>query len=612
VTTRKGAPNLRFRFSPRPNRAHEIHWHEWGPQAFEEAARQDKPMLLSLSAVWCHWCHVMDETTYSDEAVIQHINDQFVPVRVDNDQRPDINLRYNMGGWPTTAFLTPEGDILTGATYLPPERMRELLPQLAAHYRGNREQIQERIQEMLQQRQAGGRIQPASLDERIFFEVLRTVSDAYDPVYGGFDDAPKFPHSDAIDLLVYAYQLGRDPDILHMARKTLEYMARGGVFDQEWGGFFRYATNRDWSVPHFEKMLEDNARLLSSYLHLYRATGEQFAAQVASRIIAYLDGHLWNEEQGYFGGSQDADEHFYTLSTAERELLPVRSADSASTDGGEPYIDPTCYTSWNALAASAYLEASWVLEQPELAERALRVLEFLWGRCRKPASGMYRFYDGRPHLPGLLGDQAQTAIALLNAYEVTGDALHLKRARQLATFIRERFADPEGGFFDTWDENEGLGRLRERQKSVAENAAAAVLFTRLHRLTGDETAPQAAKGTLEAFAGVYGHLGYFAAAYAQAVHLFLSPYAQVEIVGDVAEHGTRALLQTALRLDLPARSVRVLHPQRDVARLKASLLPAEPWPAAYVCYNTTCSPPVTEPHALAEAAESMRRLATSG
>jgi len=347
-------------------------------------------------------------------------------------------------------------------------------------------------------------------------------------------------------------------------------------------------------------MLEHNARLLSSYLHLYRATGEQFASQVASRTIAYLDGHLWNEEQGYFGGSQDADEHFYTLAAAERERLP------------EPYVDPTCYTSWNALTASAYLEASWALERPELAERALRVLEFLWGRCRKAASGMLRFYDGRPHLPGLLGDQAQTAIALLDAYEVTGDALHLKRARQLATLIRERFADPEGGFFDTWDQNEGLGRLRERQKSMAENAAAAVIFTRLHRLTGDEAALQAAKGTLEAFAGIYAHLGYFAAAYAQAVHLFLAPYAQIDIVGDVAEDGTQALLQAALRLDLPARSVQVFHPQRDAARLKASLLPAQPWPAAYVCYNTTCSPPVTEPHALSEAAESMRRLVTSG
>jgi len=600
VATKKEASRPRFRFSPRPNRAHEIRWHEWGLQAFEEAGRQDKPILLSLSAVWCHWCHVMDETTYSDEAVIQYINDQFVPVRVDNDQRPDINLRYNMGGWPTTAFLTPEGDILTGATYLPPERMRELLPQLAAYYQGNREQIQERIQEILQQRQAGGRIQPASLDERIFFEVLQAVSDAYDPVYGGFDDAPKFPHSDAIDLLVYAYQLRRDPDILHMARKTLEYMARGGVFDQEWGGFFRYATNRDWSVPHFEKMLEDNARLLSSYLYLYRATGEQFAAQVASRTIAYLDGHLWNEDQGYFGGSQDADEHFYTLTAAERESLP------------EPYVDPTCYTSWNALTASAYLEASWVLERPELVERALRVLEFLWRRCRSAGEGMYRFHDSRPHLLGLLGDQTQTAVTLLDAYEVTGDALHLKRARQLATFIRERFVDPDGGFFDTWDEDEGLGRLRERQKSLAENAAAAVFFARLHRLTGDEAALQAARGTLEAFAGVYAHLGYFAAAYAQAVHLFLAPYARIDIVGDVAEDRTRALLQAALQLDLPARSVQVLHPQRDAARLKASLLPAQPWPAAYVCYNTACSPPVTEPHALSEAAESMRRLATSG
>ena len=594
MSTKKGASQPRFRFSPRPNRAHEIRWHEWGSEAFEQARQQAKPILLSLSAVWCHWCHVMDETSYSDEAVIQYINDQFVPIRVDNDQRPDINLRYNMGGWPTTAFLTPEGDILTGATYLPPDRMRQLLPQLAAQYQGNRQQIHERIQEILRQHQTDANIEPAPLSQQVFDEVLRAVSDAYDPVYGGFDDAPKFPHSDAIDLLVYAYQLRHDPDVLHMARKTLEYMARGGVFDQEWGGFFRYATNRDWTVPHFEKMLEDNARLLSNYLHFYRATGEEFAAQVAGRIVAYLDGHLWNEE-GHFGGSQDADEHFYTLSAAEREPLP------------EPYVDSTCYTSWNALAASAYLEASWVLERPELAERALRVLDFLWRRCRSASDGMYRFHDGRPHLPGLLGDQVQTAIALLDAYEVTGDSLHLKRARQLASFIRERFADSTGGFFDTWDVDEGLGRLRERQKSLAENAAATVFFTRFHRLTAEEAALQAAKGTLAAFAGVYGQLGYFAAAYAQAAHLFLAPYLQINIVGDPADDSTRVLQRTALRLDLPARSVQVLHPQRDAARLKASLLPAQPSPAAYVCYNTACSAPVTEPHALSEAAESMRR-----
>ncbi len=161
MTTRKGdSQPLRlrsgqacFRFSPRPNRAREIRWQEWGPQAFALARQEDKPILLSLSAVWCHWCHVMDETTYSDEAVIASINDRYVPIRVDNDERPDINARYNMGGWPTTAFLTPDGEVLTGATYIPPERMRQLLPQLAAYYQGNRDQIAQRIQELLQQRQ---------------------------------------------------------------------------------------------------------------------------------------------------------------------------------------------------------------------------------------------------------------------------------------------------------------------------------------------------------------------------------------------------------------------------------------------------------------------------
>ncbi|MDP2948917.1 MAG: hypothetical protein Q8P22_05200, partial [Chloroflexota bacterium] len=248
-----------------------------------------------------------------------------------------------------------------------------------------------------------------------------------------------------------------------------------------------------------------------------------------------------------------------------------------------------------------------VLDRPELAERARRALDFLWQRCRKAGWGVYRSYDGKAQVPGLLADQACTATALLDAYEVSGDASYLERSQGLAAFIRQHFSDEAaGGFFDAWDQAETLGRLRERQKPLAENAVCARLFTRLYRLTDDASFRQAAQATLEAFAAVYPALGHFAAAYARAAHAFLSPYARVNIVGDAAHEGTQALLRATLRLDLPTRAVQVIHPQRDASRLQALLLPPQPWPAAYVCYDTACSPPVSRPEELTVAAQSMR------
>ncbi len=582
-----------FRFSPRPNRAADIRWREWGPQAFEEAHQSGKPILLSLSAVWCHWCHVMDETSYSDPAVISYVNQHYVPVRVDNDQRPDINARYNMGGWPTTAFLTPDGEVLAGATYVPPEQMLELLPKVFVYYQSNRDEVAGKVEAMRQRRTAGA-AQRGALSPDIFDGVLRTVAEAYDPVFGGFGDAPKFPHTDALDLLLYAYRRGRDPDLLHMARKTLEFMARGEVFDHEWGGFFRYATRRDWSEPHYEKMLEDNANLLRNVLALYRSSGDQTHVDVARRIIDYMEAKLRDKGAGFFYGSQDADEEFYKLPAAERKKHP------------EPYIDRTGYTSWNAMAAAAYLDASWTLDRPDLRDAALGALTFAWEHCRAPGGGMYRFHDGSPQVLGLLGDQAYTARALLDAHEVSGDSLYLERARELAGFLLDRFYDRQnGGFFDTWDQNDSLGRLAERQKSVLENAACAEVMVRLHHLTRDEHYAEAARATLEAFAASYAHLGYFAAAYARQVDAVLNPPAEVNIVGDLAQEGAAALHRAALALDLPSRVVQVLHPQRDAARLEALFLPPQPAPAAYVCLGTMCSAPVTGAEELQRSLEEM-------
>ena len=597
-----------FHFSPRPNRAHEIDWRPWGEEAFQEARQQDKPILLGISAVWCHWCHVMDETSYSDEQVIRLINEGFIPIRVDNDQRPDVNARYNMGGWPSTAFLTPDGEVLAGLTYAPPEQFRQVLDQMTGHYRENRDEISKKVAELQQKRrqaeaEMGGQ---GELSDQVFEDVLAAINDVYDPVHGGFGSQPKFPHTESIDLLLYAHLRRNDPDLLHMARKTLEQMAAGGVFDDVWGGFFRYATNRDWSVPHFEKMLEDNANLLPNFLRLYRISGDEKHAGSARRIIEYLDTWLSDAETGAFFGSQDADEEFYAL---DADARAQRQA---------PYVDHTVYTSWNALAISGYLEASWTLGRPDLRDRALRALDYLWERLREPGRGMYRYSDPDTsgHILGLLGDQVFTALALLDAYEVVGEPAYLDRALELASLMEERFADQDrGGFFDVWEGHESLGRLDMRQKPLGENAACARLFLRLERCTHERRYQELAGKTLQHFAGLQQGMGHFAAAFARAADSYLHPQADVKLVGPI--DALADLHRAALRLRVPDRTVQLLDPTRDSERLVALSLPPlaassaepEPAPAAYVCYGTVCSAPVRTVEELEATVEQMRSQA---
>jgi uncharacterized protein YyaL (SSP411 family) len=588
----------KFHFSPRPNRANEIAWREWGADAFEEAREANKPVLLSLSAVWCHWCHVMDETSYSNPSVITFINEHYVPVRVDNDQRPDVNARYNMGGWPTTAFLTPDGEILAGATYVPPEQMLEALPKVYTHFVSNGEEVSQKAIELRERRQRIYTSGHGELTPAIFDGVVRSVVNAYDPLYGGFGEAPKFPHTDSLDLLMYAHRRLGDPDVLHMARKTLEVMHVGEIYDREWNGFFRYATRRDWSEPHYEKMLQDNAGLLHDACTLYRITGDDDHAEIARGIVTYIEWKLRDSERGYFFGSQDADEEFYKLTAEQR------------ADHDEPYIDRTCYVSWNAEMISAYLEASWTLGHDELRDLALSALRFLWDDCRDAeTNSMYRYHDGAPHVLGLLGDQAQTARALLDAAEATGDSAYIDRATQLAELMTARFHDTEhGGFWDVWDEAPDVGRLRERQKSVQDNAVCAEVFLRLHHLTRDQRYLDIARSSVEAFAGTAEQMGYFASGYAKMVDLALNPPAEVNIVAPAG--AADEFLKAALTIEVPFRVVQVLDPSRDSARLESLSLPAEPSPTAYVCVGTSCSPPVTSPGELVETVRRMQQMST--
>ena len=550
-----GDPQREFHFSPRANRAHEIDWRPWSAEAFEEAAAQDRPILLSISAVWCHWCHVMDETTYSDQGVIDVVNSEYVPVRVDNDVRPDINQRYNMGGWPTTAFLTPEGDLLTGGTYLPPDQMQQAASKVATIYRTQKEEIEARTEEGRQRAGATVAASAGTLDPGLVDRILGAAEGAYDEVNGGFGSAPKFPQTEALLLLAEQAALRGEPRLLEMARHTLAQMAGGGTYDHVEGGFFRYSTTADWSVPHFEKMLEDHAGLLSALAH----TGQGDVLDDASR---YLDTVLRDADTGLYAGSQDADEHYYGQDAGGRATLAT------------PYVDRRVYASWNCQLAVGFLEADRLLDRPVLRGRADQLLTRLFADLYEAGSGM-------GHLAGVggqLGDQVWALLAAVRAYSAGLGEQWRDRAVELVRHLEGAYGDPElGGYFDH-DANDPLGRLRERLKPLPENATAAIGLLELDALLGDPAAGHRdrARRALESVSALATRYGLLGAVFARALDRLLRPAVEVAT-------GSAELARTAAR----AHPYAVIEPAGDER--------------ATVCVGTSCLAPTADPEHVREA-----------
>jgi uncharacterized protein len=543
-----------FHFSPRPNRASEIKWRTWSEQAFEEARQLNRPILLSISAVWCHWCHVMDETSYSHVGVIDLINREYVPIRVDNDVRPDINQRYNMGGWPTTAFLTASGDILTGATYMPPDQMADALSRVAGYYHSNQAEIASRILESRKRAGSGVTRSAGELDEGLVGSILEAVKNAYDPEYGGFGSAPKFPQTDAILLLLEQAQVRSDPELRQMAVHTLGRMAGGGTYDHVEGGFFRYSTTQDWSVPHFEKMLEDHAGLVSG-VALAGLT------EVLDTTTGYLDRVLRDAKTGLFAGSQDADEHYYSLGADERH------PDSA------PYVDRRIYTAWNAALGIAYLDASIRCERPALRKHAAKLLERLFHDTYTPEAGLIHTEGAS----GQLGDQVWGLWAAVRAHQAGLSGEWLATAVDLAKHLEERFADPDlGGYFDH-EGGDKLGRLGDQIKPLVENSVAAMALAELDVLTGDPETPYRtrARRTLESVAGLPRQYGLMAAVFGRALDRQRQP---VKVT-------TRN--PTLARAAVLAHPYAVIDPSGD--------------DRAVVCVGTICLAPVSTPAAVGEA-----------
>jgi len=431
------------------------------------------------------------EDTYSDDLVAELINEKFIPIKVDTDKRPDINERYNQGGWPTTAFLTPDGMIITGATYMPPGQLAIMLEQVSNYFHRNKDEPHFDIQK------------PETLKtdvKPIMDSLAEEMLASFDTSYGGFGSQPKFPLPDLIEAALLRFRQTNDKSMLKIATKTLDGMM--GIFDNAEGGFFRYSVTREWNLPHYEKMLETNAQMIVNYIHAFRITGEEKYKATAGRTADFLMSVLHGPEGFY--GSQDADkeEGYYGKPLEERRKV------------SQPFIDRNVYVNLNALAISALLH----LENYE--KIAIDTLENLWAKCFDPKRGICHYDDGKQNVFGLLSDNVNFVKCLLDAYEKTANGKYLEQAKQLADIVIERFY--ENGFKDKASGEDDIGLLKTENKNINENSIAAGCLVRLAFCTNDDKYREIAKDTLSIFANCMQYRLH-AASYALAVERFLDP-----------------------------------------------------------------------------------------
>lgn len=554
-----------------------VKWLLWNKKSFAKAQELDIPILLGISAVWCHWCHVMDETTYSNKKVVEHINKNFIPIRVNRDQRPDIDKRYNMGGWPSTVFLTPEGEILTGGTYIPPQQMMFLLDQVSRTYKRNKIELKTKIKSIREKQQKQAKQQ--LMDNLEFHSIIDyltfDITSQFDPVHGGFGGAPKFPHSEALRFILLQYLLTSHSAALKIVKKTLIKMGEGGIFDKEEGGFFRYSTTDDWSVPHYEKMCEDNAKLLINYLEASQITGEIVFKNKAKSVLEYVESKLSNNETGGFYGSQDADEVYYKLRLSERyKKIP-------------PKIDQTIFTDWNAMMISAYLLASVSFEEQKYKNFALKTIDYIL-RTFNPTKGIKHYIKGENNdYTGFLTDHAHMTKCLIDIYQITSNQEFLEIAEDFAGFMIKNLWDENGGFFDKTKKINEFGALKHLDKPLGENSVAAITFLRLYHLTGKPIYLQKAKKTLNYFATNYQRYGINAASYGLAVELYLHPM-KINIIGSKKDEITRKFLTESLKTYNPLKVVEIVDPDINVKRFDSLGYPKTNKPTIYICYEGTC------------------------
>jgi uncharacterized protein YyaL (SSP411 family) len=602
-----------------------VDWHPWGEEALGRARAESKPLLVSIGYSACHWCHVMERESFDDDATAAVMNELFVNVKVDREERPDVDAVYmdavvaltGQGGWPLTVFLTPDGEPFYGGTYFPPEprhglpSFQQVLRAVAGAYRERPEDVAAQAEALVGALRRSAEAEPSRepLTEGLLAEAERVLIAQLDPRWGGFGHAPKFPPASALEFLLRR-------GALDAVRLTLDGMAAGGMYDLVGGGFHRYSVDAQWLVPHFEKMLYDNALLVPPYLHAWLLTGEPRYRVVAEQTLEYMVRELRLPDGG-FASSQDADtdgvEGLTYTWTAEEGAPPgllepfehgrsiIRGRLDEKTRARllevrarrpQPALDDKVIAAWNGLALAALAEGARRLASNSLLQAAVELGELL---CADPLWRTRR--DGRAKYPAYLDDYANVAHGLYELHVATGDLRWLREARRMASRAVELFGDPErGGFFLTPADGEPLVA---RQKTFDDNptpsgsSMLAFVLIRLARIWGDDELERLAVGALRLVRDLLTRAPTAFGWALCALDLHLSAPRQLAIVGEADSEVARAALR-----DFDPNAVVAFGPADDVPLLAGKTLVGDS-PAVYVCERFACRAPVTDPTELA-------------
>lgn len=599
-----------------------VDWYPWGPEALERSRSLARPIFLSVGYSACHWCHVMEHESFEDPDVAAILNQHFISIKVDREERPDLDQIYmsavqrmtGQGGWPMSMFLTPDLKPFYGGTYFPPDErygrpsFKGLLNALVDAWLNRRQEITEISDRVVEQLRVDLHLESAhgALDDRLLRNIPVLLRRAFDPVNGGFGSAPKFPHAMELRLLLRCWKRFDDEDALHMVRLTLDRMAMGGMYDHLGGGFHRYSTDARWLVPHFEKMLYDNALLTPAYLEGFQATGDPFYREVVEQTLAYVRREMTSPE-GPFYSTQDADsegvegkffvwsaeeiksaldedsaklfEDVYEITSEgnwEEKNILNRSKNYAQSAGllriAEPELlrrlaqsrqvlyeirsrrvwpgrDEKILTAWNGLMINAFAQAAQVLDEPTYAETAGQAARFILQRMRRPDGRLMRTYcaGSEPKLNGYLEDFSYFIDALVSLYEATFDVHWIESALDLTRVMIDQFwDDAEGGFFYTGRDHEALiARTKDPHDSSvpSANSMAVTALLRLSQLTGRAELRQKAEKTLQMFHGVMAGSPLAGGQMLIALDFLLGPVQEYAVIGDPENNEVRRVLR---------------------------------------------------------------------
>jgi uncharacterized protein len=608
-----------------------VDWYPWGEEAFAKARAEDRPILLSVGYAACHWCHVMEHESFEDDETAALMNERFVNVKVDREERPDVDSLYmdavvaltGHGGWPMTVFLTPEGEPFLGGTYYPPEprhglpSFRQVLTAVSDAYRERRGDVGRQAAALVETVRRSGEAAPSNdpLTESLLGEAARNLRGHFDVEWGGWGGAPKFPQPSVLDFLLRMHLRG-DEDALPMVTATLDGMAAGGMYDLVGGGFHRYSVDREWLVPHFEKMLYDNALLASTYLHAWVVTRDERYRCVTEATLDYLLRELRLPEGG-FASAQDADTDgveglTFTWAPGEgapEELLQPFEHGRFVVRGElpddlrqrlfelreqrpKPARDDKAIAAWNGLVLAALAEAGRRLERADYLDAARALGEFLLGPLSDGGRLHRTFRAGQAKGNGYLEDYADVANGLLELHVATGELRWLEEANRLARLAVELFVDAtHGGFFLSPADGEQLVARKkdlEDQPTPSGNSMLALVLLKLARIYGDDELERRAVGVfrlvrpaLARVPSAFGHL-------LSGLELHFSPPREIAVVGPVDSRVAKRVLEP-----FEPNTVVAVGPSDEIPLLAGKIL-VDGKPAVYICSNFACEAPVTE------------------